>query len=142
VSLYNLVNGVRPAAFTILPMLGKHAEEYPRFRDCFTKDEARPELDNHIHVHTRVGGNNRDDYEDEIAAMRSHPEFVTDFDDDFDCTFATYVFRVPAKWQADFNLIIDGKLRDVSKAYKAELYRIYPKLKEKWDEVFGTQEAK
>lgn len=34
-SLYNMINGVNPATFIILPMLGKHPNEYPRFRDCF-----------------------------------------------------------------------------------------------------------
>ncbi len=33
-SLYNMINGVNPATFFILPMLGKHPDEYPRFRDC------------------------------------------------------------------------------------------------------------
>lgn len=52
-SLYNMINGVNPATFIILPMLGKHPDEYPRFRDCFIKDGM-------IEVYTRVGGNNRD----------------------------------------------------------------------------------
>lgn len=31
-----MINGVNQATFYILPMLGKHPDEYPRFRDCFT----------------------------------------------------------------------------------------------------------
>ena len=30
-----MINGVQPATFFLLPMLGKHPDEYPRFRDCF-----------------------------------------------------------------------------------------------------------
>ena len=29
------MNGVNPATFFILPMLGKHPDEFPRFRDCW-----------------------------------------------------------------------------------------------------------
>ena len=67
-SLYNLVQGVTSAVFFVLPMLGKHPDEYPRFRDCFLKDAEHPEYDNHIHVYTRVGGGNRgcDFGEDEL----------------------------------------------------------------------------
>ena len=34
-SLYNMINGVQLPTFFVFPLLGKHAEEYPRFRDCF-----------------------------------------------------------------------------------------------------------
>lgn len=37
-SLYNMLNGVNPCTFLILPMLGKHPDEYPRFRDCFIEE--------------------------------------------------------------------------------------------------------
>jgi len=48
------MNGVNPCVFFILPMLGKHPEEYPRFRDCFVVDEEHPEYDNCIHIYTRA----------------------------------------------------------------------------------------
>ena len=39
-SLYNMLHGVNPSTFFILPMLGeKHPDEYPRFRDCFIGDD-------------------------------------------------------------------------------------------------------
>lgn len=136
-SLYNMLNGVKPAAFFILPMLGKHPEEYPRFRDCFIGDEAHPEYANHIIVYTRTGGGNRDDYAGSNDAMRAMPGFVADYDDDFDYTYANWVFKVPDRWKADFDKIIDGKLREVSSEYKAELYRVFPKLKDKLDEIFA-----
>ena len=53
-SLYNLLFGFNPACVTILPMLGRKQEAYPRFRDWFVTD------DNNIAIYTRVGGNNRD----------------------------------------------------------------------------------
>jgi len=149
-SLYNMVNGVQPATFFVLPMLGRHADSYPRFRDCFIGkqhkggdfDQFGIPIKKHgeemlISVYTRVGGNNREDYEDEIAEMQAMPDFVEDFDDDFDDTFATYVFRVPEKFQDDFVKIKEGKIKETSQAYKDLLYEVYPKLKEKFDEIFS-----
>ena len=141
-SLYNIVNGVQPAAFFILPMLGKHPDQYPRFRDCFTGDEEHPEYDNHIHVYTRVGGGNREDYQKEIEELRAMPGFVTDFDDSFDSTFATFVFKVPEERKGDFDLIKVGKIKDISDEYREQLYSVFPKLKEKFDELFTSDEAK
>lgn len=140
-SLYNMIHGVKTIpTFFILPMLGKHPDEYPRFRDCFLKDKEHPEYDNHIHVYTRVGGGNRDSgYGEE--ELYKHSNFVTSFDDSFDSTFATYVFTVPEKWKADFDKIISGKLMDISESYKKELYRIFPKLKKKFDIIFANSKA-
>lgn len=129
-----MLNGVSNATFFILPMLGKHPDEYPRFRDCFTSDEERPEYDNHIHVYTRVGGYNRGLYGEEW--MYSEPDFVTTFDDSFDSTYGTYVFRVPEKWKSDFDLIISGKIKEVSKEYQEQLMMVYPKLSEQFDRIF------
>lgn len=137
-SLYNMINGVKPATFFVLPMLGKHPDEYPRFRDCFLGDDEHPEYADHIHVYTRTGGGNREGYEAENQAMREMPGFVTDYDDSFDCTFASWVFRVPERWESDYEKIKAGNIKDVSAEYQAELRRVYPKLAEKWDELFSA----
>ena len=139
-SLYNIMNGVNPATFFVLPMLGKHPDEYPRFRDCFLSDDERPELADHIHIYTRTGGENRDDYESENQAMREMPGFVTDYDDSFDCTFASWVFRVPERWKSDYDKIRSGNIKDVSAEYQTELRRVYPKLGSKFDELFCKSE--
>lgn len=67
-SLYNMICGVNPAAFFILPMLGKHPDEYPRFRDCFVSDDETS-----IEVLTRVGGGNRGYGEEELM---KHPALI------------------------------------------------------------------
>ncbi len=135
-SLYNLINGVKPACFFLLPMLGKHPDEYPRFRDCFIGDDERPEHANKIIVYTRTGGGNRDAYQAENDALRAMPGFVTDYDDSFDCTFACWVFDVPDKWKGDFDAIMSGDLAQVSDAYLAEMKRVYPKLIDKLGATF------
>lgn len=128
-SLYNLINGVNSDAFFVLPMLGKHPDEYPRFRDCFTSDEDRPDLNEHIFVYTRVGGGNRDSgFGEEV--MQEDEHFVCDYDDDFDSTYATYVFRVPERWLPDYRLIREGKVAEVSEEYQREVRRVFPKLRE------------
>lgn len=137
-SLYNLINGVTPATFFILPMLGRHPDQYPRFRDCFMADADHPEWDDHIHVYTRVGGGNRGQgYGEE--ALYADPNYVTTFDDGFDSTFATYVFRVPEKWKADYELFKAGRAKEFSEEYKAELWRVYPKLADKFKAIFATE---
>lgn len=132
-SLYNMINGFNPACIFIMPMLGRRQEEYPRFRDCFVTEE------NNIAIYTRVGGGNRDCgfgeeelYEDE--------NFLTTYDDEFDCTYATYEFKVPDKWKNDFNKILSDDLQNVSAEYQNYLKEFYPKLAEQgiFDKVFGV----
>ena len=110
-SLYNLINGINPSVYVFLPMLGRHPEEYPRFRDCFLGDD-----DNSIIIFTRVGGGNRNcGYgEDELS---KDPNFMTTYDDSFDSTYGNYVFRVPDKWKDDFEAIKDGGLKNASVEY-------------------------
>jgi hypothetical protein len=136
-SLYNIINRVDPVTFFILPMLGRHPDEYPRFRDCFVKDDEHPEYDDHIHVYTRTGGGNRERYESENDAMRKMETFVTDYDDGFDSTYASWVFGVPEKWAKDFGKIQSGEIGDLSQEYQSELRRVYPRLDSKFDELFA-----
>ena len=136
-SLYNMMNGTTPATFLILPMLGKHPDEYPRFRDCFTSDGEHKEYDGHIHVYTRTGGGNREGYNKEILEMESHPCYVDNFDDSFDCTFSTWVFSVPEAFKDDFEKVVSGRIKEVSDKYKKQLYAVYPKLKDKFEQLFN-----
>lgn len=135
-SFYNMIFGVNGATFFILPMLGKRPDGYPRFRDCFTGDENHREYDDYIHVYTRTGGGNREMYESENNEIRDMEGFVIDYDDDFDSTFASWVFLIPERWRSDYEKIKAGSIENVSEEYQAELRRIYPELNQKWDELF------
>lgn len=127
-SLYNMVNGFNPACVLIMPMLGRKQDEYPRFRDCFVTEE------NNIAIYTRVGGGNRGcGYGEE--ELYKDENFLTTYDDDFDPTYATYEFKVPEKWKSDFDLIISGKLEDVSEEYVKYLKEFYPKIP--FHKIFG-----
>jgi len=134
-SMYNMMNGVSQLTFFVLPMLGKHPDEYPRFRDFFLKDEEHPEYDYYLHVYTRVGGGNRGcDFGEE--ELMKHPNFVTTFDDSFDSTYGTYIFSVPDEWKDDFEKITTGKILEISDAYKNQIYKVFPKLEEKLKSMF------
>lgn len=129
-----MMHGFNPCVIWVLPMLGKHPEEYPRFRDCFVGDKEHPEYKDHILVYTRTGGNNRDCYEEANQAMRDMEGFVTDYDDSFDNTFASWVFKVPEKWQKDFEAFKQGRLKDLSPEYQDRIKQIYPKIADKIEE--------
>lgn len=133
-SLYNLINGVNPATFFILPMLGKHPDLYPRFRDCYLDDEGI-----RICVFTRVGGGNRHDYEQEITELQAMEGYIEDHDWEQDNTYAIFYFYVPEKFKDDCLKIQNSQFQETSQEYKDLLYKVYPKLKEKFDALFNTE---
>lgn len=138
-NVYNMLNGVNPATFFVLPLLGeKHPVDYPRFRDCFSVVDGK---DREIHVLTRVGGSNRNQgYGEE--ELQKHPNFLRDYDEEEDSTFATYVFSVPKEWEKDFSKIIEGKLSETSDKYQERVKKVYPKLKDKLDELFRKEDPR
>lgn len=123
-SLYNMINGYSSACVFILPLLGRKAEEYPRFRDCFVTE------DNKIAVFTRVGGGNRNCGFGE-EKLYSDPNYVTTYDDEFDRTYGTYVFNCPEKLNEDFEKLLSGKLNETSDEYVELIESTYPILAEK-----------
>jgi len=114
-SLYNLLHGMNPLSDLFLGMLNLTPGDVGRFRDCYLQKTEAGELE--IHVYTRNGGGNRDhwdfSYEEETEGescpcpgctiehkLPKHPHYLRDFDDDFDCTYATVVFKVPDEFKA------------------------------------------
>lgn len=126
-SLYNMMFGVNPATFIILPMLGRHPDEYPRFRDCFVNEDKQ------ILVYTRVGGGNRNCGFGEEELYKD-PNFVKTYDDDFDSTYGYYVFNVPEEWKDDFDRLLKGE--KPSARYLDQMCKVYPKLEEKFRKQF------
>ena len=122
-SLYNLVNGMNVACVTIMPMLGRKMNEYPRFRDCFVTEEGN------IAIYTRVGGGNRNCGFGE-EALYEDKNFLKTYDDDFDTTYATYEFKVPEEWKEDFDKIVAKKYGEVSDKYVNYLKEYWPTMAE------------
>lgn len=88
-----------------------------RFRDIFVKEEGKK-----IVLYTRNGGGNRDCYcgdyrprcdgvhdsgclAEVIKALQTHPEYITDYDDDGDCTYAYFEFKTPEKYKNLVHLV-------------------------------------
>ena len=95
-SLYNALFGVNEAAPIILKIAGLTPGQIPRFRDCYIEN-------GNVVVYTRTGGGNREcnAYGDEDCSSCYHtandlltekPNYLTDYDDDFDSTYAYFVF--------------------------------------------------
>lgn len=115
-SLYNMLFGRNPASQLLLAMLDLTEADVGRFRDCFLTRGTRSEREEagedeekikalakkelRIVVYTRNGGGNREDYEAVTERLQGLPTYETDYDDDFDCTYASYEFKVPEAFKA------------------------------------------
>jgi hypothetical protein len=100
--LYNILFGEHPMSRYLMAMLNLKRVDVGRYRDCYiTKWGGETEADKTLRIaaFTRNGGGNRDDYQHVTEALQAHPNYVTDFDDDFDCTYATYIFDVPEEYK-------------------------------------------
>ena len=86
-SLYNKLFGVNPYATSLLLILG--GPEVPRFGDCYLNEASE------IVIVTRTGGNNREAYKAENAALTQVPGYLRDEDDGFDHTYAYFFFAAP-----------------------------------------------
>jgi hypothetical protein len=96
-SLYNALFGLNPSSHLLLAMLNLSKNDVGRFRDCYLKRNDDGLLN--IVVYTRNGGGNREDYEEVTEALQHHPAYLSDRDDDFDSTYAAYVFSVPDRFK-------------------------------------------
>lgn len=92
-SLYNMVFGVRASAPLILAVLKLEKDNFGRFRDAYFHRGQDKRIT--MHVYTRCGGGNRKDYEEVFEEMKAHPLFIDEWDDDYDCTYCTFEFRLP-----------------------------------------------
>ncbi len=139
-SLYNMINGVNPATFILLPMYGKHPDEYPRFRDCFSDGRT-------VELLLRMGGDNGNCWEDNNdncdcpactlnKMLEESPHFLKRTDAEFDSTYCKILFSIPEEWEEDYKKIMDARAGEVSDAYVENACKIYPKIDGKLREIF------
>jgi hypothetical protein len=151
-SLYHAVNGVNNAVWFILPMLNIHPDNIGRFRDCWagkaTNDDKEVDQfktpiktikgnvnERIITIYTRTGGGNRECYIEENKDITKINGFINDEDDNFDCTYAYWYFKVPNEFTKDFDIYVNtGDITKFSEEYKKRILSIYPNLKEKLKE--------
>jgi hypothetical protein len=79
---------------------------YPigRFRDIYYDPTSK-----HIVLYTRNGGGNRDAYFYVFDIIKKHPNYLNDYDDGFDSTYAYIEFSVPPKFQKLFEEYVTSK---------------------------------
>lgn len=96
-SLYNQILGTHPFIKQLLLILGLDFKEYGRLRDVYLKKENEKLV---IVVFTRNGGGNRNSFEEVFANLRQHSNYLCDYDDKFDSTYAYIEFSIPEKFLA------------------------------------------
>jgi len=138
-----MVHGRNPVAPIVLALL---APINPgRFRDAWV--EKRGDGSVVLALYTRNGGGNREHYNDEkeagpecdctgctmTYAIPAHSLYLSDKDDDFDCTYATVYFRVPE--DAGSRLKALGAPED----FKVEdLAQPAPDMAQRWQKVIDA----
>lgn len=120
-SLYNSLFGINKQSNLLLQILdidqsGKWSSG--RFRDTYLNEDGKK-----IFLLTRNGGGNRNHHDDEKKAgidcdccgciinyqLPRHPNYIKDFDDSYDCTYAIIEFSVPKEWEDRLKDISTGK---------------------------------
>lgn len=125
-SLYNMMFGYNPLAGVTLSALNLTPNDIPRFRDAYFDAE-----EDRLVIYTRTGGGNREyygapdgydneDYEGPFNEdLENHSDYLFDEDDDFDCTYAYFYFRVPEAFKPIFETFKDlGAGKDLNPTEK------------------------
>lgn len=116
-NMYNILHGTNSIAPFLLEILGIEQNETGRFRDIYLNEDGTK-----IILLTRNGGGNRESYQVVIDKLAEHPNYITDYDDDFDCTYAYVEFSVPDEYK--------DKMKQLSTGVKPKT------LEEKTNETF------
>lgn len=120
-SLYNMLFGVNAITPILLKIVNVNSGDIPRFRNCYIDGE-------YIVVHTRAGGGNREYYEDDIATLQANENYSHDEDDDFDCTYANFYFRIPVEYKEDVNALSN---KDTTHKPSDQWAQLFESLKKK-----------
>lgn len=118
-SLYNSLFGTNEDTPVLLGMIGVNKEYFDRFRDV--------ELINNgtiIRVFARLGGGNREGYEETWDKIREHKFYKTDYDDDFDCTYAYIEFEIPEKFKETAKKMFKGEPVSFEDKFNKELEKM------------------
>ncbi len=93
-SLYNILFGENPESDLLLGMIKVDRDFFDRYRDIDLIENGTK-----IRVFTRLGGGNREYYQETWDKIRSHELYIKDYDDDIDCTYAYIEFNIPEKFK-------------------------------------------
>lgn len=93
-SLYNQLIDENPDANALIGFLGLNKEIFGRYRNVYLNKAG-----DKIIVYTRCGGGNRKEYDRVFEIMKRHPNYLRDYDDTQDNTYAYIEFSVPDKYK-------------------------------------------
>lgn len=107
-SLYNALFGKNKDSDLLLKIIGIDQPDGKyqsgRFRDIYLNADGSK-----IILYTRNGGGNRDEYQPLIDILATHPNYLKDYDDDFDSTYAYIEFSVPEEFREEVKSLATGK---------------------------------
>lgn len=100
-----------------------------RFRDIYINEDG-----SEIILYTRNGGGNREAYFYIFDILSKHPNYLRDWDDDFDSTYAYIAFSIPD----DFKMLISGmitgeKIMTISEKFNKTMEEIGKMSKEQFE---------
>jgi len=162
--LYNVLFGTNPLAPVLLAVLGLRPvwEDVGRFRDVWITEEGR------IVILTRNGAGNRECWEFEGCNPTSrdpkdhdprclvrinwnltrHPNYVRDYDDQYDPTYAYFEFYVPERYRDLTKSLLEAQSgeyrRSLEERFKGTVKEIMEmdekKFKEKYPDLYKIME--
>jgi hypothetical protein len=75
-----------------------------RFRDIYLNEDGTL-----ITLYTRNGGGNRNEYFYIFDILKTHPNYLNDYDDDFDGTYAYVEFSIPEQAKDLIKTLVTGE---------------------------------
>lgn len=133
-SFYNMLFGVNSKADLLLAVIGLRQNDVERFRDVYVSDDGSV-----ISVYTRTGGGNRADYPN--LAMRKLPTWQGSTDDDYDRTYCTDAFSVPAEFVGDVKNLGDILTRGIRPEFAQHLAKTLQREPTESDKETAAYEA-
>ena len=91
--MYEMVCTINPDAGKVLDLI----EIDPTFliEECRLRDVYLSKDKTKVVIFTRIGGGNRSYHTPAITKLRNFKGYVTDYDDDFDNTYAYFEYQIP-----------------------------------------------
>ncbi len=121
-SFYNMLFGKNPLSEIMLKLLDLKEEDCGRFRDAYLTEEGN------IIVYTRNGGNNRECWDGGdncncpgciiTNKLPKHPNYIRDYDDEFDSTYAYIEFSIPENYKDKVAFLQTGDADLVGEKFK------------------------
>ena len=115
-SLYNYLFGENSESHILLGMIGVNKDYFDRYRDI-----ELIEAGTKIRVFTRLGGGNREYYQETWEKIKNHELYIKDYDDDFDCTYAYIEYNIPEQFKETAKKMFKGEPVSFSDKFHKEL---------------------